>query len=155
MDDDRSRELFRRAAESLEAEEVMEAGGGVETPEPEAFLEDGDIVIEGRSYPEPTCYAYIMLERIATRRLPYELGPTERGLYMLWVVFNQERPAELAALTQRPLPESRLTSFAEAHPPAELHAFLREYPSRVAEVVRKKARAAAPAAASGSSQPYG
>lgn len=149
MEEPRAEDLFQRAAEALD-NETEEAADGVA---PEEFIErgreNGGIEIGGLVYPEPSCYAYILLERIAAGRLPYELGPTERGLYLLWTVLNQDSPAELAALSQRPLPESELVRFAAAHPPEELYRFVREYPPRALEVVRKKGSPAAPEEASG------
>jgi hypothetical protein len=129
-------ELFKRADEAL----ADESASGSE-PAPEDFLTERTVQIGDYRYPEPTCYAYVLLERIARGGLPYELTPTETGLYLLWVVLHQDRPAELAALTQRPLPEAELAAFARRHPPTELYRFTREYLPRALEVVRKKAGA--------------
>jgi len=129
-------ELFRRADEAL-----LEENERIAEPAPEDFLDGGVVLIGEYRYPEPTCYAYVLLERVARGGLPYELTPTETGLYLLWIVLHQDAPAELAALTQRPLPETELAVFAREHPPAELYRFTREYLPRALEVVRKKAGA--------------
>jgi len=131
----KDRELFRLAGAALDGEEV----GTEDAVEPEELIPLGSLEIGGRLYPEPTCYAYVLLERVASGRLPYELTATERALYLLWVVLHQESPAELAALTQRPLAEAELARFAAEHTPGELRAFLEGYLPSASRAVKKKA----------------
>jgi hypothetical protein len=131
----KDRELFRLAGDALDGED----GESPDAVEPEELLPPGVVEIAGRRYPEPTCYAYVMLERVASGHLPYELTATERALYLLWVVLHQESPAELAALTQRPLAEAELARFAADHTPAELTAFLEGYLPSASQAVKKKA----------------
>jgi hypothetical protein len=131
----KQQELFRLAGSELDGEETSTG----EAVEPEGLLPVGTVEIGGRVYPEPTCYAYVLLERVASGRLPYELTSTERGLYLLWVVRHQDRPAELAALTQRPITEAELARFATEYSPEELYLFATEYLRRVVGAVKKKA----------------
>ncbi len=105
---------------------------------PEDFLPKGYIEVGGYRFAEPTCYAWLLLERIAVGGLPYALTPTERLLYLLWVVRNQDEPAWLAALTQRRLPEGELASFAEECTTEELTAFATGYLPTVAASLKKK-----------------
>ena len=129
-------ELFHLAEAELERDAAPE----VDEIDPEDLLPLGFIEVGGRRYPEPTCYAYILMERVASGRLPYELTSTERGLYLLWVVRHQNRPADLSALTQRPLPEAELSRFAAGCSPEELYLFTGEYLPLVVRAVKKKAR---------------
>ena len=130
----KDQELLRLAEAELDGEKA----GPAEPLEPEELLPSGQVEVGGRLYPEPTCYACVLMERIATGRLPYELTATERGLYLLWVVLHQQNPAELAALTQRPLAEAELARFAAEHGAGELFCFLEGYlPSAVGRVKKK------------------
>ncbi len=128
-------ELFRLAEAELETENKTTE----ESVEPEDMLPLGYLEVGGRRYPEPTCYAYILLERVASGRLPYGLTSTERGLYLLWIVLHQNRPADLGALTQRPIPEAELARFAAEYSPEELYLFARTYLPSVVGAVKKKA----------------
>ncbi|MCK4594733.1 hypothetical protein KAU45_09545, partial [bacterium] len=49
------------------------------------------------------------------------------------------RPADLGALTQRPIPEAELARFAAEYSPEELYLFARTYLSSVVRAVKKKA----------------
>ncbi|MCX7021137.1 MAG: hypothetical protein NTW26_02470, partial [bacterium] len=131
----KEQDLFRLAGAALDGDDA----GTEDAVEPEELLPPGNVEIGGRLYPEPTCYAYVLLERVASGRLPYELTATERALYLLWIVLRQESPAELAALTQRPLAEAELARFAAEHTPAELRAFLEGYLPSASHAVKKKA----------------
>lgn len=131
----KERELFRLAGAALDGDDAGTEGA----VEPEELLPPGSVEVGGRLYPEPTCYAYVMLERVASGHLPYELTATERALYLLWVVLHQDSPAELAALTQRPLAEAELARFSAEHTPAELTAFLEGYLPSASGAVKKKA----------------
>ncbi|OGD78484.1 MAG: hypothetical protein A2Y64_09390 [Candidatus Coatesbacteria bacterium RBG_13_66_14] len=137
----KDRELFRLAGDALDGE----VAGPEDAVEPEELLPSGSVEIGGRLYPEPTCYAYVLLERVASGRLPYELTATERALYLLWVVLHQGSPAELAALTQRPLAEAELARFSAEHTPGELRSFLEGYLQSASSAVKKKAPPETPA----------
>jgi|GEM_PF-4168294 len=125
-------ELHRR----LEQEPLSTPEG--EAISPEEFLPKGYIKVDNYRFPEPTCYAWLLLERVAAGSLPYRLTPTERLLYLLWVVQNQEEPSRLAALTQSRLPEGELASFAEERTTEELTAFATGYLPTVADSLKKK-----------------
>ena len=127
-----AQELHRRLEQ-----EPLDAPIG-EAVAPEEFLPKGYIEVDNYRFPEPTCYAWLLLERVAAGSLPYRLTPTERLLYLLWVVQNQGSPERLAALTQRRLPEGELASFAEKRTAEELTAFATVYLPTVAEQLKKK-----------------